>query len=126
MTTDLDKLMSPWGFASTSDPETWHHGGRSREEAIAAGRDFYEGATFWIVEGKYGTSDDYAQFAAEAAIDSIREQADNDAGEAAEDYGPTTEAAKELDTLIREWARRHMIPTFWSSVGTPEEIQDEG
>ncbi len=116
---------SPWGYSDITCPERWGHA-ISREEAIAAGRNEYEGKPFYIISGQYPSPATFMPDA-EDIIEMATERAHDNAGEIADEWPDATpEATAELDGLLSAWAHKHAPVRFWLAVGEPERIDRAG
>ena len=111
-----------WGYGSSEHPETWTGAYDTRAECIADGREQFGGFAFWIQHGVMFSPAEFVP-GVDSILDQIADAASCVGGEAAEDFpSASKEAEAELDSLLREWANRHLKCTFWSALGEPEEI----
>jgi hypothetical protein len=111
-----------WGYASSDQCETWEGNCKTREEAIAEGREEFGGMDFWVM---CGTRPDPAKYVPhiDTILDHMNEDAGEEGGEAAEDYPDVGIEGKEaLGMLLRAWARQYARPTFWVANGIAERI----
>lgn len=97
-----------WGWWAGSTEEFMNHGGpeRTREDAIAVGRDAADGEGFHIVEARLA---EY-KFSAERVIEDMLENAETVYEDYAEIVAPADEAAAataELQSLLDGWVARH-------------------
>jgi hypothetical protein len=105
-----------WFWDEDQHAERWSGGPyRSREDAIAdARRELGLEAEFYVAEGTQSTPDHYMPDA-EDVLGWAREQACDDAGESAEEFGDCSdEAEAELTSLLAAWANKYLEVTFWS------------
>lgn len=130
-----EKKPTVWGNAQDPNNEDCFVGCfATREEAIADGKDAYEGEEFWVLEGAYP---DVALacpgFALlfERLMEDIAEKAEGDLGWAYLDGWPQAddEARSELlasfEEVTKAWMRKHLEPPMWEPVGKPERIPGE-
>lgn len=116
-----------WGYAGSKDAEAWHGALLTREEAIREGRDYMlecgaGEAGCWIHSG-HMVSVESVLPDVDALLERMAEQANEQAGEAADDYPSVTEEAKaELEALLRGWVEKHATPDFWVADGEAEFI----
>jgi hypothetical protein len=110
-----------YGISHTRDPEDgWKGAFASREEAIAWGREEYEGDDFWILRCERC---DPARFvmAASRIIEDMEEVAYDEVG--AEDWPIVTQTGRtELDALLEQWARKYCTGTLWEYDGSEPEL----
>lgn len=106
-------------WAISSDGE--NYGGSTfptKEEAIAAGKDLYEGASFYLGQIRKPIPPEHF-FSADIWLEHVSVQEDY-SGEHAEDWdGSTKEEREELETEVRKvmaaWLDKYDLrPTFWN------------
>lgn len=113
-----------WCYSPIADAERWDGSCASRDEAIVEGAKelgIAPGGKFFV---SLGVKPDPAELMPPGhwAIEMAQEKACDEGGEVAEDWPDVTdEAEKELDELLKAWARKHAPVNFWV-VGKAEEV----
>jgi len=122
---EKNKPRIVWGY-SDRDSDSWTGVCDSREEAIDEARGTYgDDQTVYVLEGHYPTPEEYMPDA-DDIIESMSRNADDAAGEFAEDFPSVSDEAKaELNALLKAWARKHVEVKFWVGTGDAEEIEPE-
>ena len=116
-----------WGYAESRDVERYQGQFATRQEAIDAGREAYEGQreTFIVLAGRQPKASSFVLTGlADQIGDSMFENAEDQVGDVAEDFPEiTTEASAALDKLLATWADEHISVHFWvAESDTMEEI----
>ena len=135
---ECDSTASPnaesrtaWGYADSPDDARWSGLCDTREEAIAEAYAAYgsniiqrDQLSIWVVSGRVPTAGEFIPRSTQI-LEMLREQAADDVGEASEGFAEdvSDEAELELNTLLTDWANRHLEVSFWTTTGTPEEIK---
>lgn len=107
----------------SSDEETFN--ADSLEELIEMGTgmpgDFEVGDM--VYAGDAVTPDPADYIDADGILEQMGERANDDCGEAADDYPDITpEAKQELEDVLKAWARKHCTPRFWKVKNVREYI----
>lgn len=111
-----------WSHASKDNDETFNGHHATREEAIAAGTEEYEGEIFWICEFRKMGPTECVPSASEI-LEIMTDRAVEAVGDAAEDFPDVAdEAIDELDALLDAWAEKHVECDLWTHVGKPEKV----
>ncbi len=98
-----------------STDDEWQSGIYDDLTDIIEDRELEEGNTVYIGVKKDAQATHYTGRAAESVIEHMQLQADEEAGEAADDYPLVSlEHARELQTLIDIWATAHCPPDFYT------------
>lgn len=111
-------------YGVSQNEERFEGAYKSREEAVDEGRSIFPGEAFLL---GWGYKPDPAQFipSTDWVLESMAESALDEAGEAAEEWPDITdEAEKELNELLKAWARKNCPVDFWIGEGH-EEIEPE-
>lgn len=123
MSSQPEETSEVWGYAASSEAETWGGSCATREEAIAEGRGEHDGGVFWICKGERPDPGTYMPSAANI-IDIAASNAYELAPTAPEDWPKVSkEAVEELDALLTAWARKHCRVEFWEAAGEPERVE---
>ncbi len=132
----LTQLMNPdpvptqadrtvWGYADSPDADEYHGTFKTREEAVARGRESYEGEPFCVIRGEIPDPAEYMGWFVNNLCQTISENMGENIiiPESHEDYpDPSGGAKKELESFVAGWLRRHCWPDFWQAAGEPEAI----
>lgn len=122
MTTEETLPTTMWGYAEHEDAECFVGQHKTREEAIAAGRENYQGA-FWVASGTRQPASSYMPDV-DYILEAMGERGADVAGDMAEDFPAITDDAKEeLSTLLAAWADKHVTVDFWEGDGNSEKIE---
>jgi len=125
----MTEATKVWGYAFTRDADEWIGTYVSKQEAINAGRKEYGAeCVFWVCSGLKQPPHSYLSPVSDI-IDSMGENAFDQAGDSAMDWPPTKEGAEaELKALLWAWADKYFSPvSFWGAVGPAERIgESEG
>ncbi|MDF2697888.1 MAG: hypothetical protein K0S65_6271 [Labilithrix sp.] len=118
-----------WGYADEENPDRFEGAHETREGAIAEGRRAYgPAAAFYITAGDRPSPSQFIPTAADI-LDMISNNAEAEAGEAAEDFPPavTEEAERELEAFLAAWTEKHLgiACDFWIGDGDVERIDPE-
>jgi len=98
-----------------STDDEWQSGIYDDLTDIIEDRELEEGDTVYIGAKKDAQATHYTGRAAESVIEHMQLQADEEAGEVADDYPLVSlEHARELQTLIDTWATAHCPPGFYT------------
>lgn len=123
---------NPWGYSTSSEPETWEHAD-TREEAIELARGLVEEDDVDVPDAPAGTAyihagdwPDPADFVptTETVLDHMNENAkDNGCPDGIDDAFELAPGAEEaLDRMLEAWARTYVRASFWRAVGQPEAV----
>lgn len=136
-TTDIRWGYVRWGYADSEVTESWSGSCGTRDEAIVEAFTeldaAYTGGGYeplkyaWICSGKQA---DPASFMPKAwwVLDRASETASDECGDVAEDWPSVARDSveeKELDELLRSWARKNAPAKFWMADGKPERVTRE-
>jgi len=115
-----------WGYASSDDAEGWETAGTTREEAIEAGRDAFEGGHFYIIEGFTLAPSAYLPDV-ERLLEGMSELAYDTLGEGVEEDFPSVsdDGKAALAKILDDWAEEYVVSDFWTADGKPERIEAE-
>lgn len=123
-----EKYEHGW-VTSANDEYYWSDIYGTKEEAIAAGRDEYNGEVFYVGEVSL-PADPECFFGAEDWLERVSEQ-DDYRGEHAEDWDMSTreqraELTEEVQAVMGRWLDRHGLrPTFWNVENSERVEVDE-
>lgn len=112
-----------WGYSNYYNPDRWEGMHTTREEALRYAQADYPGCVVYLSKGRVPEPDEFIPDV-DYLMEQMSERAQDEAGEAAEEFpGVTNEAKTELEGLLRAWCRKHVKVNFWVSDGEPERVE---
>lgn len=122
--------LTPAGGERWSADDEWQSSIYDDLQEVIEDRELEVGATVYTGTRKQARATDFTHNLDERVIESMQLQAEDDAGEVAEDYPSVTEPQTQtLQILIEAWATQYCTPDFYTIADvkphtiTPEDLQ---
>ncbi len=112
-----------WGFAEHRDAEGYRGRFATRDEAVAAGREQFDGHAFAVARGRYlVASECLGAGVFDWLVDDMNQRAGDHAGDLVDDWpAPEPSVEKAFDAMLAAWVDVHMPkPDFWFA----EDVED--
>ena len=117
-----------WGYAEHHMAEWWTGSFATREEAIAEARvelaNNHGEPPFYVRKGVYPDPCKHVCTDPDMTLECIEESAADQVYAEDDVFEVRPGAEKAFETMMREWARRYLVPKVWAPVGEPEKIDE--